>query len=138
MLVAIKAWQQLLREGPQKIGDTVFLGKMPVYAGQSLVLADQPRMDVLETLWYDAKVRFSLDAEGRVALVEVFGDAKNDPVELYLDQYVASDNEKLGMLPRRLRLQYGMQTVLMLESESDRIRLASDDSQAADPQETAP
>ncbi|MEZ6080951.1 MAG: hypothetical protein R3C56_36360 [Pirellulaceae bacterium] len=88
LLVALHALQQFLTLGPERIGDTIYLGTLPVYAGTSTVLADAPRQAVLQTLWYDAKVRFSFDSTtGLVSLVEVFGDTGQDPVELYVDQY---------------------------------------------------
>ncbi|MCR9292683.1 MAG: trypsin-like peptidase domain-containing protein [bacterium] len=119
LLVALRAAQQLLKTGPFQIGDSVYLGTAPVYMGNSQILAEQPLMDVLQSLWYDATVRFSFDASGRIALVEVFGDPENDPIELYMNDYQAVEyGEEKFYVPTRLRLQYGTQTTLLLERQS--------------------
>ncbi len=125
LLVALHALRQLLQLGPERIGDTVFLGALPVYTGTSTRLAEQPWHDVLQTLWYDAKVRFSYDPLAKqISLIEVFGDTGMDPVELYLDQYAAIAGEagapqQPGQLfPRRLRLQYGTEPLLLLTIEN--------------------
>ena len=92
LLVALRALQQMLILGPERIGDTVYLGTLPVYAGTSTELASAPLQPALQTLWYDATVRFSFDpSTGLISLVEVFGDAGQDPVELYVDQYAPVD-----------------------------------------------
>ncbi|MCA9180461.1 MAG: PDZ domain-containing protein, partial [Planctomycetales bacterium] len=135
LLVALHALQQFLTLGPERIGDTIYLGTLPVYAGTSTMLADAPRQAVLQSLWYDAKVRFSFDSTtGLVSLVEVFGDAGQDPVELYVDQYaplVAGAKSK-PLLPSRIRLQYGTEPRLLLSIES--VTLGA----AAKPQKVAP
>jgi len=126
LLVALHAFRQLLQLGPERIGDTLYLGEMPVYAGVSRVLAEQPRHDVLQSVWYDAKVRFSYDPQlQQISLIEVFGDAGADPVELYVDQYAAIAVDTSGggepvklPFPQRLRLQYGTEPSLLLSIES--------------------
>jgi serine protease Do len=121
LLVALHALQQFLTLGPERIGDTIYLGTLPVYAGTSTVLADAPRQAVLQTLWYDAKVRFSFDSTtGLVSLVEVFGDTGQDPVELYVDQYapLVVGAESKPLLPSRIRLQYGTEPRLLLSIDS--------------------
>ncbi len=151
LLVALHALQQFLTLGPERIGDTVYLGTLPVYAGTSTVLAEAPREAVLQTLWYDAKVRFTFDlTTGRVSLVEVFGDTGQDPVELYVDQYaslLASPQANTAreadvvdepsdvtqqLLPSRIRLQYGTEPRLLLSI--DAVTLGT----AAKPIEVAP
>ncbi len=128
LLVALHALKQLLQLGPERIGDTVFLGALPVYGGTSHVLAEQPLHDVLQTLWYDAKVRFSYDPLAKqISLIEVFGDAGIDPVEVYVDQYAAIATNGEGsspeprLFPQRLRLQYGTEPLLLLSIESVRM-----------------
>lgn len=122
LLVALHALRQMLQLGPQRIGDSVYLGKMPVYTSTSTRLADQPRHDVIQTLWYDAKVRFNVDPEaGRLSLIEVFGDSDQDPVELYVDKYgedqitTSVDTSSQLAFPGRLRLQYGTEPMLLLD-----------------------
>jgi serine protease Do len=125
LLVALHAFRQLLQLGPERIGDTIYLGEMPVYAGVSRVLAEQPRHDVLQSLWYDAKVRFSYDRQlQQISLIEVFGDAGTDPVEVYVDQYAAIAVDSSGAepiklpFPQRIRLQYGTEPSLLLSIEA--------------------
>ena len=144
LLVALRALQQMLLLGPQRIGDTVYLGMLPQYSGTATELAGAPLQPVLQTLWYDATVRFSFDSNtGLISLVEVFGDVGHDPVELHLDQYspvavsaksVASagaaasaadksdESARKGpaqrLFPTRLRLQYGTEPRLLLSIDS--------------------
>ncbi len=144
LLVALRALQQMLLLGPQRIGDTVYLGMLPQYPGTATELAGAPLQPVLQTLWYYATVRFSFDPNtGLITLVEVFGDVGQDPVELYLDQYspvavgaesvasasaaatgVDNSDESAGkdpaqrLFPTRLRLQYGTEPHLLLSIDS--------------------
>jgi hypothetical protein len=122
LLVALHALRQLLQLGPERIGDSVYLGKLPVYGGASTALADQPLHEVIQTLWYDARVRFYFGQQpNEISLVEVFGDPGQDPAELYLDQYLETTvgpDQKLLQFPRRLRLQYGTDVGLLLTIES--------------------
>ncbi len=125
LLVALHAFKQLLQLGPERIGDTIFVGSLPVYSGTSHVLSDQPRHDCLQTLWYDAKVRFSYDPQAKqISLIEVWGDDGSDPVEVYLDQYVdlaagdANGQPSQRLFPQRVRLQYGTEPLLLLTLES--------------------
>ena len=119
LLVALRSLQDLLQLGPEKLGDTTYMGSAPVFLGTSLILAEQPQLDVIQSVWFDTKVRYSLSASGEVALIEVFGDAGNDPIELYLDQYAPLDSQNSSlMFPSRVRLQYGMEPMLLLELES--------------------
>ncbi|MCA9132523.1 MAG: trypsin-like peptidase domain-containing protein, partial [Planctomycetales bacterium] len=121
LLVALHALRQLLQLGPERIGNSIYLGTLPVYQGVSTTLAEQPRHAAIQSQWYDATVRFHMDPErGQISLVEVFGDPGTDPVELYVDQYAAilSDQERSLPFPRRLRLQYGTEVVLLLTLES--------------------
>ncbi|MEO8269744.1 MAG: trypsin-like peptidase domain-containing protein, partial [Aureliella sp.] len=121
LLVALHALQQFLMLGPERIGETTYLGTLPVYAEPSTVLADAPRQAVLQTLWYDAKVRFSFDSTtGLVSLVEVYGDIGQDPVELYVDQYapLVAGAQAKPLLPSRIRLQYGTEPRLLLSIDT--------------------
>lgn len=117
MAVAMRALKELLQLGVDKIGETVYLGEMPVYAGASLRLGDQQWHSVLETAWYDSKVRFSWnDATQQISLIEVFGDEGVDPAELYVDKYQPFEiGPSTFFFPTRLRLQYGTDIVLVVE-----------------------
>lgn len=115
--VALRALKELLQQGPEKIGETVYLGQLPVYAGQSLLLKEQPIHDVMETSWYDSRVRFSWDsANNLVSLIEIFGDDGTDPAEVYLDRYKSFEvSSKKYSLPTRIRLQYGTDILMSVE-----------------------
>ncbi len=116
LVVAMRAWQQLLQVGPEKLGETIYLGTCPVYTTGSLKLADQPVMDVLQTSWYDTLVRFSVPNDsGEIRCVEVFGDAAEDPVEVYFDRYRTFDG---CQWPMRARLQYGTESTLVIEFDA--------------------
>jgi S1-C subfamily serine protease len=111
---------------------------MPVYANLTSSLAGTPRHEVLQTLWYDTKVRYSFDpTTHQVSLIEVFGDNTQDPIELYVDQYApmatvaaqndtppAKDDSQL-LFPKRLRLQYGTEPMLLISV--DEVILGAED-----------
>ncbi len=121
LLVALHALKQLLQLGPEKLGDTIYLGTLPVYQTSATDLASQPRQEVLQSLWYDATARFYVAPESeQVSLVEIFGDAGQDPVEVYMDQYQEqTTDEKVGLrFPTRIRLQYGTEPMLLLSIQS--------------------
>ncbi|MFO1063149.1 MAG: trypsin-like peptidase domain-containing protein [Pirellulales bacterium] len=112
LLVALRAWQQLLTGGPEKLGDTIYLGTAPVYPAYTSDLAKVQICDVLQTTWYDALVRIYVPVgSNEPALIEVTGDGSKDPVEVYLDQYAVTDGCRL---PRRIRLQYGTEPKLLI------------------------
>lgn len=116
LVIALRAWQQLLQQGPQQIGETVYLGTAPIYLTENLRLADQPRCDVLQSAWYDAVARFNFPVDsGEVRCIEVFGDTAEDPVEVYLDKYHEVDRLQW---PSRVRLQYGLEPTLLFQIDS--------------------
>ncbi len=116
LLIALRAWQQLLQVGPKRIGDTIYLGTAPVYMTQDLTLAKQPRHDVLQTAWFDTLTRFNFPSDsGKLGCIEVFGDSHEDPVEVYLDEYEEKDKR---WWPGRIRLQYGVEPTLLIDIES--------------------
>jgi hypothetical protein len=116
LLVALRAWQQLLQVGPKQIGETIYLGTAPVYMTNSIVLTEQPLHDVLQSAWYDTMVRFNFPQDsGEIRCIEVFGDATEDPVEIYFDNYREIEKRTL---PGRIRLQYGTEPTLLIDIES--------------------
>lgn len=121
LLIAMRGLRDYLRQGPETLGDTTYLGTMPVFESTSTALSEQPEMDVLQSLWFDAKLRISHRDNGEIALIEVFGDIGNDPVEVYLSDYQPADSAKTDSeskplrFPTRIRLQYGSEPVLLLE-----------------------
>lgn len=126
LLVALRAYQQFLRGGPEQLGATTYMGAYPVYLTSSTRLREQPRHHLLRTAWYDAQVRTYVAPEaGFISLVEVFGDAGDDPVELMLGQpelLPVGDSEDSILFPKRLRLQYGQEPVLLIDLESVSLR----------------
>ncbi len=120
LLVALRAWKQLLQLGPDQLGDTIYLGTAPVYQSASTALGEQPLHDGLQALWYDTTARFFVAPEdGTISLVEVFGDGGTDPVEVYFDQYQELETgSESYVLPGRLRLQYGTEPVMIVDLES--------------------
>lgn len=116
LLVALRAWQQLLQVGPKQIGETIYLGTAPVYLNNNWGLAEQSLHDVIQSAWYDTMARFSFPRDsGEIRCIEVFGDATEDPVEIYLDNYREQDKRTL---PGRIRLQYGTEPALLIDVES--------------------
>jgi serine protease Do len=115
LLVALRAWQELLVGGPTRLGDTLYLGTAPIYPQLDKNFAQVEICDCLQTTWYDAIVRFYVPVgSSEVALIEVTGGGTRDPVEVYLDRY----REQAGKrLPGRLRLQYGTEPRLLLSLE---------------------
>ena len=119
ILVALHALHELISKGPAKLGASTYVGKAPIFAGKSRLLAEQPVNDVLESLWYDATVRYSIpEQSGEVALVEVFGTTGNDPVEVYLSDYKKMGPGESISYPTLLRLQYGTQPMLLIQLDS--------------------
>ncbi len=116
LLIALRAWQQLLQVGPRQIGETIYLGTAPIYLTQNTVLAEQPRVDILQSAWYDTQARFAFPTEdGKINCIEVFGDASEDPVEVYLYDYREIDGRQW---PARALLQYGTEPTLMIQIDS--------------------
>lgn len=119
LAAAVRAFKELLQVGPEKIGESIYLGKLPVYAGQSTQLKDQAWLDTIETLWYDSRVRFSWDDQSKqISLIEIFGDDGTDPAEVYLDKYKQfTVDQRSYTLPSRLRLQYGTEIAMVVDIE---------------------
>lgn len=128
LLVAMRAWQQLLREGPDRLGATIYLGIAPIYPTLDKTISDMQVCDVLQTDWYDSMVRFYVPVgEEEIRCVEVYGDANSDPVEIYLDAYHEVDGRQW---PGRVRLQYGTEPRFLLALDS--VKISSGAGQAAE------
>lgn len=116
LLVALRAWQQLLQVGPERLGATIYLGTAPLYPKLGDELTEMVICDVLQTNWFDALVRFYVPVgSNEIACVEVQGDSVRDPVELYLDEYHELDGRQW---PGRARLQYGTEPRLLVKLEA--------------------
>lgn len=119
ILVALHALHELLSKGPDTLGATMYVGTAPAYLGKSKKLGDQPLFDVLQSLWYDATVKYYVPQEsGDIRLIEVYGTPGNDPVELYLSEYKSIGKNTKLRYPTQLRLQYGTQPMLLLQIDS--------------------
>ncbi len=112
LLLGLLAWQQLLQLGPDRIGSTTYVGTVPVYPALVTDLARAEMCDQLQVAWQDTSVRFQVHpTSSKIVSVEVFGDAGQDPVELYFDKYVQRDGQSW---PSVIRLQYGQEPFLVL------------------------
>ncbi len=135
LLVGLRAWQQFLRMGPDGMGESSYLGRMPVYAGLDRKLENQPLLDVVQVLWQDTQTRFYTNETGEIRLIEVFGDDGTDPIEVYFDKYSqteikhGTDTRVTIGFPDRVRLQYGTETLLMIDLDLTDLGTRSEDSQ---------
>ncbi|MGN6546944.1 MAG: trypsin-like peptidase domain-containing protein, partial [Aureliella sp.] len=112
LLVAMRAWQQLLQLGPEQLGATIYLGTAPIYPGLDKSIADMQICDVLQSNWYDCLVRFYIPVgTNEVRAIEVYGESTRDPVEVILDEYREDDGRRW---PGRARLQYGVEPRLLI------------------------
>ncbi len=113
LLVAMRAWQQLLQEGPERLGSTMYLGTAPIYP--TLNSNEMLICDCLQADWYDCMVRFYVPVgSNEIRAIEVTGDNTTDPVEVILDAYQEIDGRKW---PGRARLQYGTEPRFVLTFE---------------------
>ncbi len=99
LLPALDAWQRMLREGPQKFGESYYLGTMPLGG-------ERPLRDVMVGIAGELEVRWlSHPDTGAVEVVEVFADRDEDPAELWLIR----DGDSKSM-PNMLDLRYGLES----------------------------
>ncbi len=130
--IAIQALKEYVSKGPELLGDTVYLGEMPVYHQFAGKLSQQPQLPTLEVLWQDARARLAINRQtGQVELLELLGDSIDDPVEVYFVKFddidVVGSEEKVRF-PSLLKLQYGREAKLVLVVES--IELSGPNTQA--------
>ncbi len=109
LLLGLHALLQYTEQGPRRIGSSTYIGQIPVYQSADNSLGKQPLLDTIETLWYDSVLRLHFDSTGHVVLVEVFGDASDDPAEIYL-KYRSGKAHTIS----QIRLQYGTSPLLLL------------------------
>lgn len=126
LLIALRAWQQLLQVGPEQLGATLYLGTAPVYPGLNKTVSDMQICDVLQSNWYDTIVRFYIPVgSSEVRAIEVYGDTVRDPVEVILDQYREFEGRQW---PGRARLQYGTEPRLLLTLDTVKVSAPVDSS----------
>ncbi|MDG2221432.1 MAG: trypsin-like peptidase domain-containing protein [Rubripirellula sp.] len=106
MLPALDAWRRMIEKGPQKFGETFYLGSMPL-AGE------RPLRDCMVGLDGELEVRWMSHPDSElVEVVEVFADRDEDPAELWVIRENGDEQ------PSILDLRYGLDSVLRLKIKS--------------------
>lgn len=106
MLPALDAWRRMIEKGPQKFGETFYLGSMPLAGAR-------PLRDCMVGLDGELEVRWMSHPESElVEVVEVFADRDEDPAELWV---IRENGEQQ---PSILDLRYGMDSVLRVKIKS--------------------
>ncbi len=101
LLAALHAWRRLLTAGPEKFGDLVYLGVLPV--------ADESRgpVDVLKGAYAGVETFFFVESDsGRLLKVALYLSPDDDPCELLWSDYAEHQGR---LLPRTLKVRYGDQ-----------------------------
>ncbi len=98
LLPALHLWRRLLVQGPKTYGDLYYYGTRPVKGIEELADIFIGVNNVVET-------HFSFDPKtGELALVEMFGDAEQDPCEIrFLDYQPVGGRQ----FPMRMVVQFG-------------------------------
>ena len=98
LLAALYQWRKLLIGGPAKLGETYYLGTLPLPGRKELV-------DVLVSIDSGVESRFMFDpADGRLLAIEMFAEEDVDPCEVYFLDYREQEGR---FVPRRLEVRYG-------------------------------
>ena len=106
MLPALDAWRRMIERGPQKFGETFYLGSMPLGG-------ERPLRDCMVGLDGELEVRWMSHPDSElVEVVEVFADRDEDPAELWV---IRENGEQE---PSVLDLRYGLDSVLRLKVKS--------------------
>ncbi|MBS0209336.1 MAG: trypsin-like peptidase domain-containing protein [Planctomycetes bacterium] len=97
MLAALYVWRQLLVTGPEKLGDTIYVGQEPV-GGR------EPLADVLLVRYGGAETRALFDpSDGRLVRLEFFANPDADPCELTFGDYELQNGR---YMPRRIEVRH--------------------------------
>lgn len=104
LAMALRIWQLWHQNGPELLGETVFYGRNPVIGEDELF--DMTRIVIGEVTCHV----FTNPNDGTFRLVEIYADSHTDPAEIYFESHRDSDGLRL---PTALRLQYGLDTVLV-------------------------
>lgn len=98
LAIGWKLWQRWLLEGPQRMGEAI-------YIGESRLVTTGELMDLVQITVDDVEVRcYSHPVLGQLRLIEIEADSESDPAEVYFDY---PDPE--SSLPDRSRLMFGNQ-----------------------------
>ncbi len=98
LAIGWKLWQRWTLEGPQRMGEAIYIGESPlVTTGQW--------MDLVQITVDDVEVRCYSDPKlGQLRLIEIEADAESDPAEIYFDY-----PDPKSSMPDRSRLMFGNQ-----------------------------
>ncbi len=108
MLPALAAWQRMLQLGPQKFGETSYLGTMPLGG-------ERPLRDCLIGIASELEVRWLSHPESKlVEVIEVFADRDEDPAELWIE-YGGGDG---STMPTAMELRYGTERMMRMKIKS--------------------
>ncbi len=107
LLPALDAWRRMLDAGPQKFGESYYMGTMPLGG-------ERPLRDVMVGIAGELEVRWlSHPKTGAVEAIEVFADRDEDPAELWL---LRDGDPKV--MPNTLDLRYGIDSILKIKVKS--------------------
>ena len=107
VLPALDAWRRMLRSGPDKFGDSYYLGSMPLGG-------ERPLRDCMVGLDGELEVRWLYHPDNElVEAVEVFADRDSDPAEVWIEW----NGDKIDTLD----LRYGVDSLLKIKVNSWKI-----------------
>ncbi len=105
VIPALDAWRRMLAQGPQKFGETIYLGTMPLGG-------ERPLRDCVVASDGELEVRFLTHPESKwLECIEVFADRDQDPAELWIERDSAGK-------PVSLDLRYGTESVFKMNVDS--------------------
>ena len=119
LLPTLSLWQRMLRLGPEKFGETYYLGTTPLVDHQGL-------FDVLVGTHGVVESQFAFDPRnGNLVGIEMFPENHVDPCEVYFSDYREVDDR---LLPHRIVVRYGDTIFAELQIEEYEIMTASSSS----------
>jgi serine protease Do len=98
LAIGWKLWQRWMLDGPQRMGEAV-------YIGESRLVTTGELMDLVLITVDDVEVRCYSDPQlGQLRLIEIEADSESDPAEIYFDY-----PDPTSSMPDRSRLMFGNQ-----------------------------
>ena len=102
MLVALQMWRRLLSLGPERFGETYYLGTAP-----HPLLTEEELLDVLVGIYGSFETRFYLSpTSGRLEALELISSNDTDPCEIYFDEFKSADGTGI-VVPRQWKVRVG-------------------------------